>query len=238
MVERPPAVVWVYGGPHSQKVANDWALTVELHRQVLRQLGFAVVVVDNRGTSNRGLDFERVLWREMGNVEVADQAAAVRQLAAEGVLDHDRVGITGASYGGYMTLMAMLREPSLFRTGVAVAPVTDWRLYDTAYTERYLGIPQDDDGYAGSSVLPRAGDLGGHALVMHGLVDENVLFRHTARLLAALADGDRDVELLVFPGERHGERRPAARRQRQRRALEFLCRHLDRPLPPETLAGD
>lgn len=223
----PPAVVWVYGGPHSQKVANEWSLTVELHRQLLRQLGFTVVVVDNRGTFNRGLAFEAPLWRRMGAVEIADQAAAVRRLAAEGVLDASRVGITGASYGGYMTLMAMLREPELFKAGVAVAPVTDWHLYDTAYTERYMDTPDANaDGYRRSSLLDGAADLGGAALIVHGLMDENVLFRHTARLLAALADADRDCALLVFPAERHGERAPAARRQRQRRAVAFLQEHL------------
>lgn len=233
-----PAVVWVYGGPHSQKVANEWSLTVELHRQMLRQLGFAVLVVDSRGTFNRGLAFEGVLRGELGSAETADQAAAVRQLIAEGLVDADRVGITGASYGGYLTLTAMLREPALFRVGVAVAPVTDWHLYDSAYTERYLGMPQDNvEGYRHSSVLDRAPELAGHALVMHGLIDENVLFQHTVRLLETLADADRDVELVVFPGERHGERRPAARRQRQRRALEFLCRRLGQPFPPGTLAG-
>ena len=233
-----PMVVWVYGGPHSQKVANDWSLTVELHRQILRQLGFAVLVVDNRGTFNRGRDFEAVLHGELGRHEVADQAAAVRQLVAEGAVDAARVGITGASYGGFMTLMAMLREPDLFQAGVAIAPVTDQRLYDTAYTERYLGLPGENaEGYRRSSVLPLVRDLAGKALVVHGLIDENVLFQHTARLLATLTDADHDVELLVFPEERHGERRPAARRQRQRRALEFLCRHLGQPPPPGTLAG-
>jgi dipeptidyl-peptidase-4 len=233
----PPAVVWIYGGPHSQKVANDWALTVELHRQVLRQLGFVVVVVDNRGTFFRGLAFEAPLWRQLGEVEIADQAAAVDQLAAAGVLDPRRVGITGGSYGGFLTLMAMLRRPDLFRVGVAAAPVTEWRLYDTAYTERYLDTPAANiEGYDASSLLPRAVDLAGEALVVHGLVDENVHFRHTARFLAALAEADRDVELLVFPEERHGERRPAARRQRQRKALAFLCRHLGQPIPPGALA--
>lgn len=236
--EPPPAVVWVYGGPHSQKVANQWALTIELHRQLTCQLGFVVVVVDNRGTFFRGVDFEAPLWRQMGAVEVADQAAAVRQLAAEGLLDTSRVGITGGSYGGYLTIMAMLREPELFRSGVAAAPVTDWRLYDTAYTERYLGMPgEEPDAYAESSVLPRAGALRGALLLVHGLIDENVHFQHTARLLSALADADRDAELLVFPDERHLTRRQAARRQHQRRALSHLCRTLGQPLPSEVLGA-
>jgi dipeptidyl-peptidase-4 len=223
----PPAVVWIYGGPHSQKVANEWGVTVELHRQLLRQRGFVVIVVDNRGTANRGIAFEAPLWRQLGQVEVADQAAALRQLAADGLFDLARVGITGASYGGYLTLMAMLREPELFRVGVAAAPVTEWRLYDTAYTERYLDMPDvNADGYDGSSLLPCATGLAGEALIIHGLIDENVHFRHSAWLLAALADADRDVDLLVFPEERHGERGDAARRQRQRRTVAFLQRHL------------
>ncbi len=228
----PPAVVWIYGGPHSQKVVDEWSMTVELHRQMLRQLGFAVVVVDNRGTFNRGLAFEAPLWRQMGHTEIADQAAAARQLAERGELDAERIGITGGSYGGYLTLMAMVLEPQLFRAGVAAAPVTDWHLYDTAYTERYLDTPDANaDGYRRSSLIERAGDLAGPALIIHGLVDENVHFRHTARLLAALAETEHDVDLLVFPTERHGERGQAGRRQRQRRALEFLCRHLGQPYP-------
>ncbi len=219
----PPLVVWVYGGPHSQKVANDWSLTVEMHRQLLRSAGFAVLVVDNRGTANRGLAFESAIHREMGRIEVADQAAAVRQLANRGEIDGARAGITGGSYGGYMTLLAMMREPDLFRAGVASAPVTDWRLYDTAYTERYMDTPEaNPDGYRDASLLTQARSLTGRALVMHGLIDENVHFRHTAQLLAALSDAERDVDLVVFPAERHGERGDAARRQRQRRALSFL----------------
>ncbi len=232
----PPAVVAVYGGPHSQKVARAWSLTVDLQRQLLRQLGFTVVAIDNRGTFNRGLAFEAPLHREMGCTEVADQAAAVRQLAARGVLDEARVGITGASYGGYMTLMAMEREPRLFRAGVAVAPVTDWRLYDSAYTERYMTLPATNaEGYRSASALEDAGALAGQLLIIHGLIDENVHFRHAARLLSALAERDRDVELLVFPAERHGERGPAARRQRQRATVRFLCRALGVALPAGAL---
>lgn len=219
----PPAVVWVYGGPHSQKVADEWALTVEMQRQLLRQAGFAVLVVDNRGTANRGVDFESPIQAELGRIEVADQAAAVREFAARGELDAARVGITGGSYGGYMTLLAMMREPELFRAGVASAPVTDWRLYDSAYTERYMDTPEaNPDGYRAASLVSQAGRLVGRALLMHGLIDENVHFRHTARLLAALTEAERDVDLVVFPAERHGERAEAARRQRLRRPIAFF----------------
>jgi dipeptidyl-peptidase-4 len=223
----PPAIVWVYGGPHSQKVADDWALTVEMQRQLLRQAGFAVLVVDNRGTANRGIEFEAVIHAELGRVEVADQAAAVRELAGRGELDIARVGITGGSYGGYMTLLAMMREPELFRAGAASAPVTDWHLYDSAYTERYMGTPATNpEGYRAASLLTQADALTGKALVLHGLIDENVHFRHTARLLAALTEAEKDVDLVVFPGERHGERADAARRQRLRRPLAFFEQHL------------
>jgi dipeptidyl-peptidase-4 len=223
----PPLVVSVYGGPRSQRVMNAWALTVDLRAQWLRQRGIGVLVVDNRGTSGRGLAFEAALAGRMGGVEVDDQATAVRELVRRGDADAERIGLYGWSYGGYMTLVCMAREPQLYRVGVAGAPVVDWDGYDTAYTERYLGTPAaNPDAYRESSVLTRAGDLRGQLLVVHGLLDENVHFRHTARLLARLAELGRSVDLLLLAGERHGPRGRSALALRERRTLEFLSRHL------------
>lgn len=222
-----PLVVSVYGGPHAQRVMDDWFMTVDLRAQYLVREGFAVLRVDNRGSANRGLAFEAELHRRMGTVEVEDQAAAVRELVARGLVDPARVGIFGWSYGGYMTLMAMLLEPELFRVGVAGAPVSDWDGYDTGYTERYMGTPQDNpEGYRAGSALTHAAKLEGKLLLVHGGVDENVHFRHTARFITALTAAGKDYDLLLFPSERHMPRDAKGLEYQERHLIEFFKRHL------------
>jgi dipeptidyl-peptidase-4 len=225
---RRPVVVSVYGGPHVQRVADDWASTVDLRAQYLSQQGFAVLKVDNRGGFNRGLAFEGALHRNMGSVEVRDQVAAVRWLASNrDFADAGRVGIYGWSYGGYMTLMCMAKAPELFKVGVSGAPVTDWDGYDTAYTERYMGTPRENpDGYRDSSVLTHAGQIEGKLLVVHGMIDENVHFRHTARLLVALASAGKACELLIYPEERHMPRDAKGLEDQERKVLGFLTANL------------
>ncbi len=232
----PPAVVWVYGGPHVQHVRDAWELTVHPLRQALTDAGFVVMVVDGRGSANRGLRFESPLAGALGTAEVDDQAAAVEALTAEGRIDGTRVAITGGSYGGYMTIRCLMRRPGCFRAGVAVAPVVDWTRYDTGYTERYLGTPQGGaDAYARASLTDEASRLDGDLLVIHGTLDENVHPRHTERLLEALAAAGRRVEVLWLGGERH---RTQSRRQvlrRDRRTVSFLRRALglDGPGPDQ-----
>jgi dipeptidyl-peptidase 4 len=223
----PPGVLAVYGGPHVQQVANAWSLTVLMLRQYLREAGATVLVVDNRGSANRGLAFEAAIDRALGSVEVEDQAAAVRQLAERSEIDPSRVAVTGGSYGGYMTLRCMARHPDLFRAGVALAPVTDWDGYDTAYTERYMGTPSDEAvAYAASSALTDAGSIVGRLLLIHGELDENVHLRHSVRMLAALHAAGRSAELVVLPGQRHRTRGAAALALRDGRLLEHVLREL------------
>lgn len=222
-----PLVVSVYGGPHAQRVLDDWSLTADLRAQYLAQRGYAVLVVDNRGAANRGLAFEAHLHRRMGTVEIDDQAAAVEQLAAEGLADRGRVGIYGWSYGGYLACMALMRAPGLFRAGVAGAPVAAWDGYDTAYTERYMGTPADNpDGYREAALATHAASLRGGLLLVHGLVDENVHFRHTARLIEALTAADREYGLLLFPEERHMPRAAAGLEYLERRLVAWFDEHL------------
>ena len=222
-----PLLVAVYGGPHAQTVLDAWGLTVDLRAQYLAQQGFLVLKLDNRGMAGRGLDFEAHLHRRMGTIEVDDQAAAVEQLAAEGLADLDRVGIYGWSYGGYMTVMSMLRRPDMFKVGVSGAPVADWDGYDTGYTERYMGTPQNNaEGYREGSLLTHADKLRGQLLLIHGGVDENVHFRHTARLITALTAADRDYDLLMFPAERHMPRDQAGLEYQERRVARYFERHL------------
>ncbi|MGZ4209727.1 MAG: DPP IV N-terminal domain-containing protein [Actinomycetota bacterium] len=222
-----PLIVWVYGGPHAQAVQDSWALTVDLQAQYLRAQGFAVMRVDNRGSSRRGVEFETAIAGRLGSVEIADQIDGVRFATAEGWVDGERVGMTGWSYGGYMTIMSMLKAPEIFRVGVAGAPVTDYGGYDTAYTERYMGMPLDNpDGYRDGSALTHAASLRGRLLIVHGMIDENVHFRHTVRFLEALAKTSSTCDLLLYPDERHGFRKEENRRNMHERIVRYFREHL------------
>jgi len=235
----PPCVVWVYAGPHQQYVKQEWSTTAHPLRQYLASAGVAVLVVDGRGSTDRGLAFEGVIRGQLGRAEVADQAAAVRQLIDRGEIDGGRIGIVGGSYGGFMVLRAIAAAPELFRVGVAIAPVTSWDGYDTAYTERYLGQPADAPAaYAASSVLEEAHRLTGDLLLIHGAIDENVHLRHSLRLVGALQAAGRDVELVVLPGDRHKTRTAAGLATRDRRTIRHLLRGLGMPLPAELLDED
>lgn len=223
----PPLIVSVYGGPHAQRVADEWSLTVDLRAQYLAQQGYCVVKLDNRGSANRGLAFEAPLKNAFGTVELEDHLEALNALQRMGIADTERTGIYGWSYGGYMTLMAMLRAPNMFRVGVAGAPVTDWDGYDTGYTERYMGTPQaNPDGYRSSSALTHVGGLRGKLLLVHGMIDENVHFRHTARLMSALAAAQKPYDLLVFPEERHMPRDAKGMEYQEQRVIGYFLEHL------------
>ncbi|MHB8574400.1 MAG: S9 family peptidase [Dehalococcoidia bacterium] len=224
---RYPAIVEVYGGPHVQLVANDWSQTVDLRAQYLARQGFVVFKLDNRGSARRGHTFESRIFRHMGGIEVDDQVDGVRYLATLPYVDTARTGVYGWSYGGYLTLMCLLKASDVFKAGVAGAPVTSWDGYDTFYTERYMETPKSNaDGYRESSALTHAASLQGKLLLLHGMLDENVHFRHTARLINALNEADKAYELAVFPGERHGPRGPAQRAALERRLADFFKANL------------
>jgi len=218
-----PTVLSVYGGPRVQVVTNSWMMTASLRAQYLRNKGYLVVVVDNRGSSRRGLKFESPIKNLMGNVEVEDQSFALNYLIKKGIADKERLGVYGWSYGGYMSLMCLAKRPDLFKAAVAGAPVTSWDGYDTHYTERYMGMPKENvEGYTKSSVMSYVPEIEGKLLLVHGLMDENVHFRHTARLINSLNEAGKDYGLLVFPEERHMPRRIEDRAYLERRILEFL----------------
>ena len=190
---------------------------------ILRNKGYLVVVVDSRGSSRRGLKFESPIKSFMGNVEVEDQSFALNYLIEKGIADKERLGVYGWSYGGYMSLMCLAKRPDLFKAAVAGAPVTSWDGYDTHYTERYMGMPEENvAGYTKSSVMSYVSEIEGKLLLVHGLVDENVHFRHTARLINSLNEAGKDYDLLVFPEERHMPRRLEDRAYMERRILEFI----------------
>jgi len=222
-----PTIVSVYGGPHTQLVTNGWRMTVAMRAQYLRSLGFLVFVLDNRGSARRGLAFEGAIKHDMGHLEVEDQVDGVRWLVQQGLADPARVGIYGWSYGGYMAAMCLARVPETFKVAVAGAPVAHWDGYDTYYTERYMGAPQANlQGYADGSVLSHVEKIRGKLLIVHGLIDQNVHFRHTARLVNALIRARKPYELLLFPDERHMPRQQADRVYMEERIRDYFLQHL------------
>ncbi len=223
-----PTLVSVYGGPHAQRVTKSWGLTVDMRAQLLASQGYLVFKLDNRGSARRGLAFEGALRHDMGNIEVQDQVDGVRWLVNQGLADSGRVGIYGWSYGGYMAAMALARAPETFRLAIAGAPVTQWDGYDTHYTERYMGTPQaNPKGYASSSVLQHVDTIVGDLMIVHGLIDENVHFRHAARLINALVRARIPYELLLFPDERHMPRRLEDRVYMEEQLLGFIRANID-----------
>jgi dipeptidyl-peptidase 4 len=201
--KRYPAIVDVYGGPGVQRVLDNW--TGSSFTQILTRAGYLVFQLDNRGTAFRGVEFQAPIHGKLGEVEVADQVVGARWLASQAYVDAARIGVWGWSYGGYMTLMLMFKAPEIFRAGVSGAPVTDWTLYDTHYTERYLERPQANGaGYESSSVLPYAKDLKGPLLIMHGMADDNVLFLNSTKLFRRLQDLGKPFDVMVYPGAKHG----------------------------------
>jgi len=218
--KRYPAIVSVYGGPGAQRVLNAWSIGFD---EILARRGFVVIKLDNRGSTHRGKAFESVLYRHMGDAEVADQLAGVAFLKAQPWIDPARIGVWGWSYGGYMTLELLAKAPKLFAAGMAVAPVTDWRLYDTHYTERYLGRPGETDAYERSSVFAVIDGFRPHRLLLvHGMADDNVFFNHSVRLMKALQDRSVPFALMTYPGKRHGIRGQNTRIHLWRTALDFF----------------
>ena len=218
-----PTILYVYGGPHAQLVTNGWNMTSLMRVQYLRQKGFLVSILDGRGSARRGLDFESYLKNRMGVVEVKDQVAGVQRLIELGLADPERIGVYGWSYGGYLSIMCLAQAPEVFSAAVAGAPVTSWDGYDTHYTERYMGLPKDNrDGYAKGSALSHMDKIQGNLMLIHGLIDENVHFAHTARLIDALVGAGKDYDLVLFPNERHMPRRQKDRAYIERRIATFF----------------
>jgi dipeptidyl-peptidase-4 len=198
-----PAIVEVYGGPDVQRVENRWydALSVE---QVLARRGYVVWSMDGRGSSGRGHTWESAVFRNLGAKELEDQKEGVRHLLSLGFVDAARVGIHGWSYGGFLTLYSVLHAPEVFACGVAGAPVTDWRNYDTIYTERYMGLPSENaEAYDRSAAVGAAAQLKRPLLIVHNLEDDNVLFQNTLRMAEALERADKQFELMVYPNKSH-----------------------------------
>jgi len=201
--KRYPVLISIYGGPGSQQVSD--AFDTNGWYQYLAQNGYIVAGLNNRGSGNYGRDFMKIVYRRLGEWESHDFAELAKYMGTQAYVDRDHIGIQGTSYGGYSAIYSMLRYPELFALGIANSPVTDWRLYDTIYTERYMGLLDDNlAGYDGSSVLPMVDNLEGHLLLVHSAMDENVHPQNTMQLLTALASAGKDVDLRFYPLGAHG----------------------------------
>jgi dipeptidyl-peptidase 4 len=218
--------VQVYGGPGAgRQVLNNWGGALQ---QYLVQQGWAVFSVDGRGTPDRGKAFEDAIYRAMSSVEVDDQLAGVNWLKKQDFVDPKRIAVYGWSYGGYMTLRLLERAPGVFAAGVSGAPVTQWELYDTHYTERYMGMPTGNGVaiYNKASALEHADAIADPMLLIHGMADDNVVFENTTALMAKLQQSAKPFETMVYPGQTHRVAGPGVSVHLWRTILNFLDREV------------
>jgi dipeptidyl-peptidase-4 len=198
---RYPVFIKVYGGPSVQQVQRRWPDFID---EYMARQGYAVFRLDNRGSSRRSRAFSDPIQGRLGDVEVRDQLAGVKWLQSESWVDANRIGVFGWSYGGYMALMLLGKGSDVIAAGAAVAPVTDWRLYDTCYTERYLGRPKNNPhGYSDSSVFSALDGLHSPLFLAHGMADDNVLFVNSTSLISELQKRGIQFELMTYPGGKH-----------------------------------
>jgi len=222
--KRYPVLDTFYGGPHVQLVARGW---VDYFAEYMAQQGYVVFTLDNRGMARRGRRFSDGIYLQLGKLEVEDQMAGIHWLRSQPWIDPARIGTFGWSYGGFMSAMMLAKDSGELAGGVAVAPVTDWSLYDTFYTERYLSTPQkNQQGYELSSVLHWLDGLKTHLLLAHGMADDNVQFTNSTRLMAALQQKGIQFELMTYPGGKHGLSTPAMRTHVYHAIADFFDAHV------------
>ena len=219
-----PLVVMHYSGPASQRVLNRWRKKFEY---ALVEEGYAVLIVDTRGGDCRGRAWRNETYMSLGRKEAEDLISAANRMAQREDIDGARMAILGWSYGGYETLYTMSTKSHPFKAGVAIAPVTDWKLYDSAYTERYMRRPQvNDRGYNEASLLNKAADLSGNVLIIHGTADDNVHVQHTYQYIDALVRADKQFEMQLYPDDNHFLRKGNNAHHMHNRILNFLQNNL------------
>ena len=200
-----PVFMYLYGGPGSQQVTDSWGGSNFLWYQMLTQQGYIVACVDNRGTGARGSEFKKCTYQQLGKLETEDQIEANRYLANLPYVDGSRIGIFGWSYGGYMSSLCLLKGADEFKMAIAVAPVTNWRYYDTIYTERYMRTPQENAaGYDDNSPINHVEKLKGKYLLVHGSADDNVHYQNTMEMTNALVNANKQFDLFIYPNKNHG----------------------------------
>lgn len=200
-----PVLMYVYGGPGSQTAINSWGGTNDIWFQYLASKGYIIVSVDNRGTGGRGKAFRDCTYGQLGKLETEDQIDAAKYLSRQTYVDEERIGIWGWSYGGYMSTLCLAKGHDVFKMAIAVAPVTNWRYYDSIYTERYMGLPQTNgDSYDENSPINHVDKIKGKYLLIHGMADDNVHFQNTAELIEVLVQQNVDFDLGIYPNKNHG----------------------------------
>jgi dipeptidyl-peptidase-4 len=199
-----PVVTYVYGGPHAQMVTNSWLGGGELWQHYLANKGYLVFVLDNRGSDNRGFEFESAVHRRIGVPELEDQDEGAKYLKALPYVDSTRMGVYGWSYGGFMSLSMQTRMNNTYKVAVAGGPVIGWDMYEVMYTERYMDTPQQNEaGYKNSNLLNYVDNLNGKTLLIHGTADNVVLWQHSLAFLKACVDKGKQVDYFVYPGHEH-----------------------------------
>lgn len=219
-----PVLQVQYSGPNSQQVLDRWSVDWEYY---LATKGYVVVCVDGRGTGARGADFRKCTYGKLGILETKDQVETAKYLAQQSFIDKDRIGIWGWSYGGSMTLWSMSTGEKVFKAGIAVAPVTDWRLYNTAYTERFMNRPQENfDGYTETSAINMVSKLNGKLLIVHGTADDNVHLQNTLLYIDKLVEADKQFEMQLYTDKNHSILGKQTRRHLYTRMSDFLLQNL------------
>ena len=199
-----PVIVYLYNGPHAQLITDSFPASGNLWYEFMAQKGYIVFTMDGRGSSNRGLKFEQAIFRNAGETEMRDQLQGVAYLKSLPYVDADRLGIHGWSYGGFMTTSFMLKNPEVFKVGVAGGPVIDWNMYEIMYTERYMDSPQNNpEGYKQANLLDKVQNLKGHLLMIHGAQDNVVVLQHSMNFLKAAVDHGVQMDYFVYPGHEH-----------------------------------
>lgn len=199
-----PTLVYVYGGPHSQLVTDSWLGGGNLYFMFLAQQGYVVFTLDNRGTDNRGFEFESCTHRRLGEIELADQMEGVKFLQSLPYVDKDRMGVEGWSFGGFMTITMKLAHPEVFKVGCAGGPVIDWKWYEIMYGERYMDTPQENPkGYEAASLLNKAKNLEGRLLVIQGAEDNTVVPQHSTEFIERCINNYKQVDYFVYPHHEH-----------------------------------
>ncbi len=202
-----PVIVYVYGGPHSQLVDKSWLNGANWWQYYMASKGYIAFTMDNRGTNNRGKEFESSIHRQLGILETADQMKGIEYLKSLPYVDTERMGVHGWSYGGFMTLNMMLRHPGVFKVGVAGGPVVDWSMYEIMYGERYMDKPQENpEGYAGSNMLNHIGNLKDNLMLIHGVQDDVVVMQHSMQFLRECVKQEKQVDFFVYPTHPHNVR--------------------------------
>jgi dipeptidyl-peptidase-4 len=199
-----PVITYVYGGPHSQLVRNNWSASSGLWEMYMAQRGYVIFVMDNHGTNNRGRNFENAIHRQCGQLEMIDQIKGVEFLKSKSWVDADRIGVHGWSYGGFMTISLITNYPDIYKVAVAGGPVIDWKWYEVMYGERYMDTPEENpDGYSKTSLINKAKDLKGKLLICHGLIDPVVVIEHSLNFVKECIKNNVQVDYFPYPLAEH-----------------------------------